>query len=294
MRAAGTARLADPRGSLPALEAWHLVAAAGGGELTCVYQARPAGCPANRPVGYGVKLLRPQWENDARAVELLRREAVLGRQVNHPHLITILSSHVAGPPYYVVMPWLTGATLAECLQAGRRPSPTEALWYARQVAAALGALHEAGWIHGDIKPSNIFVSAQGHVTLLDLGFASRPDQGVRPTDRPVMGTPAYLAPELLTTAWGADVRSDIYSLGVTLYELLSGRRPFAAADLQELMRLHREAAPLDIRSLLPQLPREASGLLAQMLAKAPLRRPQTPAELIERLSRLEIELFAER
>lgn len=252
------------------------------------------GGPAEHPADYAVKTLLEQWQNDSAAIETLRREAIVGRKVSHPHLIPILAAHVGAPPYFVVMPWLTGATLAEKLRSGWRPSLPVALWLARQVAEALAALHAAGWMHADVKSSNVFVSPEGHVTLLDLGFARRTDETGSAVDRCVVGTMGYIAPEMITSALRTDIRNDLYSLGVTLFELLAGRLPFTGQSLAELAEQHRQCQPPRLRALAPHLPRGVTRLVHQMLAKEPLRRPQTPGEVVERLVALEIETFGMR
>ena len=273
---------------------WHLVRPLGEGNFCRVYQARPAEGAADRPAGYALKALKDGWQQDAAAIEIMRREAIVGRKVSHPHLISILAAHVGAAPYFVVMPLLAGATLEETLAGGKRTPLPVALWIVRQAAEALDALHQAGWMHADVKPSNIFVAASGHVTLLDLGFARRPEEGGSAVDRSVCGTVRYIAPEMVTSALRPDIRSDIYSLGVTLYELLAGRTPFEGDDLASLAEQHRQSEPPELRTLAPQLPLAVARLVHRMLAKEPLRRPQTPRELIERLTALEIETFAER
>jgi serine/threonine-protein kinase len=273
---------------------WELVCLAAEGSLGRVYRARPAGTPAGRPPSYALKMLWPRWQNDSRAVGLLQREALVGRSVSHPHLVSILQANLVRPPQFVVMPWLDGATLRGQLDAGRRVDLPAALWGVRQVAQALEALHAAGWMHGDVKPGNIFISPHGHVTLLDLGFARRKDEAGSAVDRLVTGTCNYIAPELITSAMRADIRSDIYSLGVVLFELLAGRLPFTGDSLAELVEQHRQSRPPNLRHLAPHLTKSVVELVHQMLAKEPLRRPQTPRELIDRLVTLEIATFSER
>ncbi|HEV7222462.1 MAG TPA: serine/threonine-protein kinase [Pirellulales bacterium] len=273
---------------------WRLVRPLGEGNLCRVYQARPADGAPDRPAGYALKALKEQWQEDPAAIEVMRREAIVGRKVSHPHLISVLSAHVGAAPYFVVMPLLTGAALSESIADGWRPALPVALWIARQAAEALDALHQAGWMHADVKPSNLFVAASGHVTLLDLGFARRPEEGGSAVDRSVCGTIHYIAPEMVTSALRPDIRSDIYSLGVTLYELLAGRVPFEGSDLASLAEQHRQSEPPELRSLAPQLPLAVARLVHRMLAKEPLRRPQTPRELIDRFVALEIKTFAER
>ena len=266
---------------------------AAAGSLAAIYRARPTGA-TDRPAAYALKMLHARWRNDARAAQFLAREAEVGRSVSHPHVVPVLAAHVSRAPRYVVMPWLEGATLQSHLAGGRQFDPPEALWFARQAAEGLDALHRADWMHGDIKPGNLFLSPEGHVTLLDLGFARRPDETGSAVDRCVLGTCNYLAPEWITSTLRADIRSDIYSLGAVLFEMLSGRAPFAGQDLAEVATQHRQARPPDLQRLVPYLPHEVAQLVRQMLAKDPLRRPQTPRELAERLADLEIATFSER
>jgi serine/threonine protein kinase len=191
------------------------------------------------------------------------------------------------------MPWLPGATLDS--HAAHRPlDPPDALWIARQISEALQALHDHGWTHGDIKPSNVRISPEGHATLLDLGFARRKGESGCAVDRCVLGTCNYMAPELITSALAADIRSDIYSLGVLLFQLLSGRLPFEGNNLAEVVSQQCSGRAPDLRRLVPQLPSAVAGLIRELLGKEPLRRPQSPRELIQRLVALEVATFAER
>jgi serine/threonine protein kinase len=289
-RAARTAQTPGPR----CVKQWELVCLAAEGNLAQVYQVRPSGGPDDRPAMYALKMLRPQWLNDAAAVATLRREALVGRQVAHPHLIPVLAGCVSEPPYFVVSPWLEGATLAERRASGEPIDYVDLLWIARQVAEALGALQQAGWMHGDVKPSNIFLSPEMHVTLIDLGFARRPAEVASVADRCVLGTCNYMAPEVITSALRADIRSDIYSLGAVLFEMLSGQLPYRAESLAELATEHRQAPVPDLRRLAPLVPLEVVRLVRQMLSKEPLRRPQSAAELTDRLVALEIACFGHR
>jgi serine/threonine-protein kinase len=143
-------------------------------------------------------------------------------------------------------------------------------------------------IHTDVKPANILVSASGHATLIDFGFVQTPAEASQWATRPLAGTLAYIAPEMVTSALAAGPRSDIYSLGVTLYEMLSGRRPWDSDDPGELATMHREAKPTDIRELRRDLPVPVAELVHSMLAKDPLRRPGSAQEVAMKLVRLEI------
>jgi serine/threonine protein kinase len=273
---------------------WELVRPLGQGLLARVYQARPIDSAANVPAGYAIKVLREGWVDDPRGLEIVCREARVGRRVSHRHLVPILAASLHQRPYFLVMPYLQGQNLAELLATKERPALPAALWIARQVAEGLDALHGAGWMHADVKPSNIFVAPTAHVTLIDLGFARRGDEIGSVASRPVVGSLDYIAPEALSSTLRADIRSDIYSLGVTLFEMLSGRLPFDADDVATLAAAHRQSLPCDLRVLEPQIPTRVARLIRQMLAKEPLRRPQTPRELVDRLTALEIDTFAQR
>jgi serine/threonine-protein kinase len=282
---------------------WQLVRLLYEGNLTRVYLARPAAeasSPDNgeatvRPAVYIIKLLRKEWWRDPQAIDMQRREAWIGAKVSHPNLLPALAASVAEPPFYVVTPKLEGTILSQLIhQRGPLAVPL-ALWIARQTAEALESLAEvAGVIHTDVNPTNIIVSPHGHATLIDYGLVQTPFEASQWQTRPLAGTLAYIAPEMITSALAADGRSDIYSLGVTLYEMLAGRRPWPSDDPSELALSHREARPVDVRSLRSEVPEPVAELVHSMLAKDPLRRPATASELAARLMRLEIDSFAMR
>jgi serine/threonine-protein kinase len=273
---------------------WELVELAGEGSLAKVYRARAITGPTDCPPAYAVKMLRPEWQDDHDAIGVLQREALAGAHVSHPHIVPLLAAHVLDAPRLLVMPWLEGATLQARLAAGERFETSKALWMARQVAEALGGFHRVGWMHGDVTPGNIHLSPSGHVTLLDLSFARPHEETGSAVDRPIMGTCNYIAPEQLTSALRSDIRSDIYSLGAVVFEVFSGRAPYQARDLADLATQQRQSAAPDLFRLAPHLPREVFALVRQMLAKDPLRRPQSPHELLSRLIALEIATFNER
>ena len=295
---------ADTQQLVGRLGPWQLVRLLSEGNLTRVYQARPAdSSPAEsaeeesawRPAAYAVKVLRKEWWRDSQAIDMQRREAWVGGKVTHPNLLPVLSASVQEPPFYVVTPKLEGVSLAQLLSEKGPLAVPFALWLARQAAEALDALLSAtGMIHTDVKPSNILVSPAGHATLIDFGFVQTPSEASQWATRPLAGTLAYIAPEMVTSALAADSRSDIYSLGVSLYEMLTGRRPWESDDPGELAMLHREAKPADVREFRPDVPAEAADLVHAMLAKDPLRRPGSMPELAARLVRLEIDSFAMR
>ena len=271
---------------------WQLVRLIHESELTRVYLCRPADANQEQSANYVLKVLRNEWWRDAQAIEMQRRAAWIGRTVSHPHLLPVFSASVGQAPFYFVSPRVEGRPLSELLSGGSLPLPI-ILWIARQVAEALSALHEsARMIHADVKPSNVIVSAEGHATLIDLGFAHAPDEQRHWSSRPVVGTLAYIAPESITSSLSSDPRSDLYSLGVMLYEMITDALPFSAESPAELIRLHRETNPNCIRLEAPATPKPVASLVHRLLAKEVLRRPASAGEVAEELSRLEIASFA--
>jgi serine/threonine-protein kinase len=269
-----------------------LVRPLGESNFSRVYAARPADGPPNQPAAYVVKVLRKEWWRDPQAIEMQRREAWVGSKVSHPNLLPVLSASVQEPPFCIVTPKVEGSPLSQVIADRERLPIPLALWIARQIADGLDALYDgAGVIHADVKPANILVSSAGHATLIDFGFAQTPAEASHWATRPLAGTLAYIAPEMVTSTMAAGPRSDLYSLGVTLYEMVSGQRPWESDDPAELATLHREARPTDIRALRPDTPETVANLIHSMLAKDPLRRPASAAELATRLIRLEIKNF---
>ncbi|MCE9604468.1 MAG: serine/threonine protein kinase [Planctomycetia bacterium] len=225
---------------------------------------------------------------------LLRREALAGNAVNSPHVVPILSAHVHEAPFYYVMPRLEGTTLDEIVLRCGRLSVATALWYGRQAAEGLAALHDAGWLHADVKPSNLFVGPDGHVTLIDLGYARRRDDESNSESQCVLGTVDYLAPEAICSRLRVDERSDLYSLGIVLYRLLGGRLPFVGATPAEIVAAHVSAEPQPLRELVSSLPNDVCGLVRRLLHKQPARRHDSAHELVAELTALEIAYLDER
>jgi len=297
------------------LDSWTLVRRVAEGAFSRVYQASAASADTALAPAYAVKRLKPELESDATAIQFLRREARVGSSVHHSRLAPVLAASVERPPYYLVMPWLAGSTLESLLarrllnasssqrSGWRRPtteSPLQtqlslvhALWFARQIAEALSALDAAGWTHSDVKPANVMISPQGHATLLDLGLARRPADEDHSIDRALVGTPAYMAPELFVSTVRPDIRSDIFSLGALLYEALTGRKAVQWPGVTPAPAMPGRRLSPDLKLLAQVAPPAVAQLVQQMLAGEPLRRPQKPAELVDALHALEIEYFVE-
>jgi serine/threonine-protein kinase len=279
---------------------WILESLISEGALTRVFRARPATAVGEQHASgqYVVKVLRETWHEDRTAIGRMRQEATAGRCVSHRHLAPVLSAHIHRAPFYVVLPWLNGMSVAALL-ATRGPLETPlALWIARQAAQALEGLHTAGYVHGDVTPKNIFFGSDGHVTLLDLSCARRIGNTMDPAGSAmdedfVAGTPGYLAPETFVGKW-PEPQSDIYSLGLTLFQMLAGRLPPMPEDIAALAIFKREAALPNVRTLAPTAPNAVAAFVQELTAREPLRRPRTAREVADRFMRLEIATLRER
>lgn len=273
---------------------WELGNQLGEGSSAVVFAVRPMRQGATGTNDYALKLLRSDLSQKALWTKQFRREGILGKLIAHPNLMAVLDGGLKKPPYFLVFPRMVGGTLERILRAaGPFPCP-HALWVTRQVAEALAAIHDQGWLHGDIKPANVFLNAQGHATLFDLGMATPIQHAGELHDRRLAGTLAYCAPEQFTSRLRIGPPSDVYSLGITLFELLTGCRPFRETESTRLVECHLQQVPLSPRTHAPGIPREVAACVARMLAKDPQRRPTTDGELQALLLQLEIMTFGMR
>jgi hypothetical protein len=227
-----------------------------------------------------VALKRPlaAFLGDPEFLERFSREAEIGRTLNHPNIVRILErGEHEGVPYFT-MELVPGETLREVVLRGPA-DPRQAAAIVAQVAEALDFAHSKGVVHRDLKPSNVMLPPGGGVRVMDFGIArARRFEGITATAA-FLGTPDYLAPEMIE-GQGSDARSDLYALGVVLFELLAGRRPFVADTPYAVLRQHCTQPPPVLASLRPEVPGELSALVERLLEKDPERRPASAEELV--------------
>jgi serine/threonine protein kinase len=276
--------------AIPNIPGFELLSRLGGGLLTSVYAARDL----TNDAPCAVKVIREDWEDQATAVKLLQREARVCLAVRHPHLVALRQAHVTNAPFFLVMELLPGESLRRRLRRDYRLDVGTALWVARQTAEALAALHQAGFAHGDVKPDNIRLLGNGNAILLDLGFAHRPGEnaGIHRQGY-ILGTVDYLAPELCATAPTDELANDLFSLGVTLFEMLTGQLPYPAGTIDQTIRRHEQEPAGDIRKYVLGLPAALAQLVSRLLARRPAERPRAHA-LVPQLIALEIATLRQR
>jgi eukaryotic-like serine/threonine-protein kinase len=233
-----------------------------------------------------IKILNDRYANDDQFVERFRREAKNAAALSHPNIVSIYDRGEAEGTYYIAMEYLDGRSLKELITS-RGPAPLNvAIEYARQILAALRFAHRHGIVHRDIKPHNVLVDAEGRVKVTDFGIA-RAGTSQMTEAGSIVGTAQYLSPEQ-ARGTGVDQRSDLYSLGIVLYELLTGTLPFNGDTPVEIAMKHLSQTPELPSASRPELPRELDLVVTRALANDPDERYQSAEEMdadLERLAR---------
>jgi hypothetical protein len=255
----------------------------GEGGMGAVFRARDV--KLDRHVA--LKMLPSGSAPDPDAVARFRREAKALARLTHPGIIQAYDSGDEGGRPFLVMELVEGRSLSAVLRDQGRVAPARAADFVYQAALALHHAHQNGLVHRDVKPSNLLLSADGRVRLLDLGLARfLQDQiGEASLTRTGtgMGTPDYCPPEQFRDARKADARSDVYALGCTLYHLIAGRAPFPGSSFSEKVEAHETKEPTPLEELCPEVPAGLALTVRRMMAKRPAERFQTMAAVAEAL-----------
>ena len=260
---------------------YELVEVIGRGGMGTVYRA--SDLVLRRSVA--VKLLPgPLADQDPTSVARFEREARAAAALNNPAVVAVYDTGADETTRFIVMELISGDSLEAILRDDGPLDPDRATGIASRVADALAAAHAAGIVHRDIKPANVMVAEDGSVKVLDFGIARAMDATTVTQNASVLGTAAYMAPE---RALGkpADERSDIYSLGCVLYALLAGHPPFRGDSAAAVLNQQANVAPRPLRGENSRVSRQLDAFVMQMLAKSPDDRPQTAAEVRDRLTR---------
>ena len=235
----------------------------GGGGMATVYRAEQM--PLSREVV--VKVLHPHLARDAEMAERFRREAEAAAQLVHPFICPLLDFGRSGETVYIVMPYLGGGSLADRVQKERAVSPTVVAAATAQVAVGLDHAHRRGVVHRDVKPDNILFDDDGNAFITDFGIATARFHGRLTASGRAMGTPHYMSPE---QAMGklVDGRSDLYALGVVMYEGLVGFPPFDGADAFSVGYKHVHEKPVDLAEIDSRLPEPLVEIVMKCLSKS--------------------------
>jgi serine/threonine protein kinase len=282
--------------SLPEIPGFVLEGVIGRGGMGTVYVARQLSL--DRPVA--LKVMSDKWAGDPTFVARFTREAYAAARLNHPNLVQVYDIGESHGLRYFSMEYVDGRTLADVTRAAGKLDCETAVGYILQAARGLKHAHDRGMIHRDIKPDNLLLDSQGLVKVADLGLVKTPDlspdadrsgdkSGLKgmPADmtgaRMALGTPAYMSPEQCRDAAAVDHRADIYSLGCTLYALVTGKQPFDGATAVELMTKHAYSPLVPPEEVAQRVPKEISSVIQKMMAKHAGERFQTMGEVVRTL-----------
>jgi len=269
---------------LPKVAGFQILSELGRGEGGTVYLAIQESL-ARR---VALKILSPQLAHDPEVVSQFQREARAAAALGHTNVVTVFDVGSDGPIHYLCMEHMAGGSLADRLQTQGRQGWEQVLGILRDAASALQFAESRGLVHRDIKPANLMVTEAGVTKLADLGLVL----DVRQSEGrgPLMGTPHFLAPELIRGE-APSPQSDLYSLGASAFQLLTGRTPFQGGQTKQILREVVHGTAPSVHELQPEVPLGLSVLVGDLMAKDPAARPQGAASLLQRLQVLQQSLL---
>ena len=242
----------------------------GGGGMADVYKAMDL--VLGRTVA--VKILHEQFKSDEEFITKFQREAQAAARLSHPHIVNIYDVGQSEGDHYIVMEYVPGTTLKERIKQQGHLPVAEALQTAREIASALAHAHTHGLVHCDIKPHNILVMADGQVKVADFGIARAVTESTMTYSGNVVGSVHYFSPE---QARGTMItpKSDVYSLGVVLYEMLTGQLPFTGETPVSIAMKHLQEEPVPVRQIDPAIPPVVEAIVSRAMSKDPAMRPDS-------------------
>ncbi len=265
---------------------YKLLRELGRGGMGSVYLARHV----NLQRTLAIKVLPPEFANSPDRIERFRREmAAIGR-LEHPNIVLATDAGEAAGTAYIAMQFLDGIDMSAPLKNGRSLKIADACEIVRQAAIGLQHVFQSGLVHRDIKPSNLFLTRHGEVKILDLGLAMLRNNDTLSTEitapNMIMGTPDFIAPEQINASHKVDIRSDIYSLGCTLYALCAGQAPFEGQQFSTTtskLVAHAEKQAVSLKTVRPEVPDAVVQIVERMMAKSPESRFAQPQMVADAL-----------
>ena len=247
----------------------------GKGGMAIVYRARDT--MLERSVA--VKVLREDYSRDPAFLDRFRQEAKAAANLSHPNIVTVHDFGLDKGQLFIVMEYVPGTDLKTLIKQRGRFTPEEAVPLLIQACAGIGYAHRAGLVHCDVKPQNMLVTPDMRLKVTDFGIA-RALSTIHPEEQSdvIWGSPQYFSPEQASGA-APSPASDVYSLGVIMYEMLTGSLPFHADTAAELAQLHIEAEPVPIAEMLPDISPVLEQILTKVLSKEPSQRYRTADQL---------------
>nr|MBP8599431.1 serine/threonine protein kinase [Selenomonas sp.] len=253
----------------------------GGGGMADVYKARDL--LLDRPVA--VKILHEQFKSDTEFINRFHREAQAAARLSHPNIVNIFDVGVTGEAHYIVMEYVPGSTLKDKIKQEGHLSVNASLRIASDIARALSHAHTNNLVHCDIKPHNILMMADGSAKVADFGIARAVTESTMTYSGNVVGSVHYFSPE---QAKGTMItpKSDVYSLGVVLYEMLTGQLPFNGETPVSIAMKHLQEEPVSVRQLDPSIPPVVEAIVSRAMSKDPAIRPGSD-ELVHDIAQAE-------
>jgi len=254
---------------------YQLLEKLGSGGMADVFRARDAMLARD----IAIKILRKDYSGNADFQERFRQEARAAANLSHPNIVTVHDFGLADDLLFIVMEYIPGRDMKSILRQRGRFTVEQAIPLVTQACAGIGYAHRAGLVHCDVKPHNMLVTPDARLKVTDFGIA-RALSTILPGERTdvVWGSPQYFSPEQ-AVGEAPSPASDVYSLGVVLYEMLSGTPPFTAATADEMARLHINAQPIPINEYVPDIPTALEEIVMKVLSKEPSARYRTADQL---------------
>jgi serine/threonine protein kinase/tetratricopeptide (TPR) repeat protein len=260
---------------------YRIIEEIGRGGMGRVYKAEDM----ELDITVALKIIRPKYAADPHFIERFKKETLTARSISHENVIRLHDIGEAENIKYISMEYIKGQNLGEFLRTSGSLALETAVHIIRQMGEALKAAHQKGIVHLDLKPSNIMIDNSGHIYIMDFGLARSFHLPDGTLSGRVMGTPQYLSPEQAGRE-KADHRSDIYSLGIIIYEMITGNPPFEAPTLEEYVRMHLHEQPQPPSKINPRIPKPLEDMILKCLEKDKNKRYQRMEEMIQDLEEL--------